>query len=433
MSQLVDGDVASLTAALRGCLVISDTATLAAIGRDHGEGAPRAVVVPGTVEDAQAALCWATERRVPVVIRGRGTRTPDGLTMAGSLVLSTEALLGVTVDADTGLAVAMAGTPAAEVRRAAEAAGWALPTVSPHPTSTIGGDVATDARALLPRIAGTTADHVAGLKVVLADGTAVQVLSTVATARRHLSLARLFTGSHGLLGMITQVTLKLAPKAPPAHMVTALFSGHAAIVAAAFAVAATLRPGLLDALNAVAARRVVGATGGEMALVCGTTDPADLAAMTDICRDYGATDIRPDAGLGAEALARYHAGSRRFYSRGGRHIAPVPVTRLTDLLDGARHIGDRYGVALAVTARSGEVEVVAVPQRGASDGQGDLAVMELDQLSWELVGEATGGAEIPLPRHPWVSRITGGAGADVDEGMKRALDRHALLNPGLLY
>lgn len=434
MSAVTDDQASSLTSARSVGTVAPDATPLSELDPadpNLADGTPLAVVQPSTPEDIATAVRWAAQRRVPVVIRGRGTRTPDGLSTDGALVVCTTALTGVTVNPLTGRAVALAGTPADAVRRAAAMAGWALPTVSATPASTIGGDVATDAATPLRHTLGSTSDYVVGLQVVRADGTALRIGSGGVVPPHRLSLARLFTGSHGLLAVVTEVTLQLVRPPAPTRVVLASFRDQGAAAEAAFEISLTQRPGLLTVFNATAAA-ASGVSGRGAALLCAVPGSDDLQHAAAACLGHGAVELTCNTATDVRAVAAPLRGLRRLHRRGRTMTMNVPPTRLTELLRQADEIADEHGLSLMLVGHpfDGRVECAASPRADAR--RATFATMRLLHTARRLGTHATGRSSEP-PRHPWASRVVHGAAADVDRGLKVALDPAGLFNPGLLY
>ena len=173
---------------------------------------------------------WATKHRVPVVPRGAGTGLSGGATaLDGGIVLSTERMRDISVDPVTRTAVTQPGLFNAEVKKAvAEYGLWYPPDPSSFEICSIGGNIATNAGGLCCVKYGVTTDYVLGLQVVLADGTAVRLGGPRLKDVAGLSLTKLFVGSEGTLGIVTEVTLKLLPTAAPGCTVVASFDSVAA-------------------------------------------------------------------------------------------------------------------------------------------------------------------------------------------------------------
>ena len=157
---------------------------------------------------------WASAHRVPVVPRGAGTGLSGGATaIDGGIVLSTEKMRDITVDPVTRTAVCQPGLFNAEVKKAvAEHGLWYPPDPSSFEICSIGGNIATNAGGLCCVKYGVTTDYVLGLQVVLADGTAVRLGGPRLKDVAGLSLTKLFVGSEGTLGIVTEITLRLLPK-----------------------------------------------------------------------------------------------------------------------------------------------------------------------------------------------------------------------------
>ena len=209
--------IAELGATLPEGTVVTDPDIVASYRHDRAmdpaAGTPLAVVRPTSTEQVQAVLRWATAHRVAVVPRGAGSGLSGGATaLEGGIVLSTEKMREITVDPITRTAVAQPGLLNAEVKKAVAAHGlWYPPDPSSYEICSIGGNVATNAGGLCCVKYGVTTDYVLGLQVVLADGTAVRLGGPRLKDVAGLSLTKLFVGSEGTLGVITEVTLRLLP------------------------------------------------------------------------------------------------------------------------------------------------------------------------------------------------------------------------------
>ena len=137
--------------------------------------------------------------------------------LARGIVVSTERMRAITVDPVTRTAVVQPGLLNAEVKAAAAAAGlWYPPDPSSFEICSIGGNVATNAGGLCCVKYGVTTDYVLGMEVVLADGRVLRLGGPRLKDVAGLSLTKLFVGSEGILGVITEVTLRLMPPQPPA-------------------------------------------------------------------------------------------------------------------------------------------------------------------------------------------------------------------------
>lgn len=179
---------------------------------------PDAVVAPRTRADIAAVLKAANRHGVPVTTRGAGTSlTGSGSPVRGGWVLDMSGWKTLEIDAGSGIARAQAGVVIADLQGEAEALGWFYP---PDPASkaycTIGGNVACNAGGMHGGKYGVTRDFVLALKGFLPTGEYVEWGSDTKKFSAGFNLRDLWIGSEGLLGVVTEATLKLIPL-PPAR------------------------------------------------------------------------------------------------------------------------------------------------------------------------------------------------------------------------
>src|ERR1700736_1615722 len=227
---------------------------------------PDAVVFPGSTEEVAGVVEVCAFHGVPVIPRGAGTGYAAGATPAhgGAVVCLTRMnrVLGLEPDA-LGIQ-AEAGAITRELHRRSAAVGLYYP---PDPgsssTCTIGGNVACNAAGPHALRYGVTADYVAGLTAVLADGRIVRLGE--GGDRSLADLLVLLTGSEGTLAIITEVLLRLVP-APVARATRAATfpSMERAADAVAAVTAAGIVPAALEFLDSGALEAVRRAGGGEL-------------------------------------------------------------------------------------------------------------------------------------------------------------------------
>ncbi|HXB01957.1 MAG TPA: FAD-linked oxidase C-terminal domain-containing protein [Opitutaceae bacterium] len=174
---------------------------------------PDAVVAPRNEKDLAVVLELANAHRVPVTVRGRGTSlTGSASPVRGGWVIDMLGWKKLRIDAEAGLAHAQAGVKVADLQRAAEAKGWFYP---PDPSSreycTIGGNIACNAGGMHGGKYGVTRDFVLALKGFLPTGELVKWGTPTKKFSAGFNLRDLWIGSEGMLGLITEATLKLIP------------------------------------------------------------------------------------------------------------------------------------------------------------------------------------------------------------------------------
>src|SRR6202020_639994 len=271
---------------------------------DPAAGKPLAVVRPRRTEEVQTVLRWATAHEVPVVPRGAGSGLSGGATaLDDGIVLSTEKMRDIAIDPVTRTAVCQPGLFNAEVKKAAAEYGlWYPPDPSSYEICSIGGNIATNAGGLCCVKYGVTTDYVLGVQVVLADGTAVRLGGPRLKDVAGLSLTKLFVGSEGTLGVITEVTLRLVPPQQPMSTVVANFDSVEAAAKAVVTITGKIRPSMLEfmdsaAVNAVEDKLRMGLDRGAAALLLGASDERgnacseDAELMAEVFTKHGATEV----------------------------------------------------------------------------------------------------------------------------------------------
>ncbi len=450
-----ESDTSELAATLSDGAVITDPDVMAAYrqdwARDPSAGQPLAVVRAANTDDVVATLRWASARKVPVVPRGAGSGLSGGATaVEGGIVLSLEKMRTVTIDPAMRVAVAQPGALNAEVKAAAaEHELWYPPDPSSFEMCSIGGNAATNSGGLCCVKYGVTTDYVLGMQVVLADGTAVQLGGPRLKDSAGLSLTKLFVGSEGTLGVITELTLRLLPAQAPASTLVASFASIEAAADAVLAITRRLRPSMLElmdnaSINAVEDYVSMGLDRSAQALLLARSDAPgaaareEIAAIEQACQSCGAGELfttdDPDEG---EAFAAARRAAFPALERKGDLLLEdvgVPLPALPALVGGVEQIAARHRVLIAVVAHAGDGNTHPLIVYNASDAdesaRARVAFGEIMDLAISLGGTITGEHGVGRLKKDW---LPGYLGADVmalTRRIKDALDPDGILNPG---
>jgi FAD/FMN-containing dehydrogenase len=173
-----------------------------------------ASVAPHSAEEAAAFLagCTAAGRRVRIASQLPTRSTCDVERVANSLYISTRELRGIHAFAPDDLYVTVgAGTPLAELAEFLAEHGFQAPLAAPWPDATVGGLLATNLNPPQRMRYGGWRDNVLAVKAALPDGRVIRAGRPVVKNVAGYDLAKLFVGSQGSLGVMTEVTLKLTP------------------------------------------------------------------------------------------------------------------------------------------------------------------------------------------------------------------------------
>jgi glycolate oxidase len=454
-----------LRAALGDAAVLTDPDLLRIHQRDEADlcasGMPLAVVRPRTTADVVAAIGAAARHGVPVVPQGARTGLAGAANaVEGALVLSTTAMDRILeIDPVSRIAVVQPGVVnamlAAEVARQGL---WYPPDPGSWESSTIGGNVSTNAGGMCCVKYGVTTEYVLGLEVVLASGEVLRTGRRTAKGVAGYDLTRLFVGSEGTLGVITEITVSLRPAPEDSLTLVAVFDSTTAAGTAVAGIAARgLTPSLLELLDqthlrAIEAYRPMGLRTDARALLLAAADTGgraadDLARIAEVCQEagagevYAATDATEAAAL-LQARRLAHAAMEHFAAgtypggSGGLIIDDVAVPRaaLAALLDGVTRIAEECAVPIGVVGHAGDgnmhPNIVVDRADPASLERGRRAFDEIMELGLELGGTCTGEHGVGLLKRDWLAREIGPVGMRVHQAIKDALDPAGLLNPG---
>jgi glycolate oxidase len=451
----VDASLAELIAKLPDGMVVTDPTVTEGYRQDRAfdpsAGKPLAVVRPRRTEEVQTVLRWATAHRVPVVPRGAGSGLSGGATaLDDGIVLSTEKMRDISIDPITRTAVCQPGLFNAEVKKAAAEHGlWYPPDPSSFEICSIGGNIATNAGGLCCVKYGVTTDYVLGMQVVLADGTAVRVGGPRLKDVAGLSLTKLFVGSEGTLGVITEVTLRLLPAQNVSSVVVASFASVEAAVDAVLGVAARLRPSMLEFMDSVAINAVEDTLrmdldrGAAAMLVAGSDERGrasgeDAEVIAAVFAENGATEVfstdDPDEGEAFVAARRFCIPAVEAKGSLLLEDVGVPLPALGKLVTGISRIASERDLMISVIAHAGDGNthplIVYDPADAAMTERAHVAFGEIMDLAVGLGGTITGEHGVGRLKRPWLEGYLGPEAMDLNRRIKRALDPDGILNPG---
>jgi glycolate oxidase len=450
-------DLDELVAALPDGAVLTDRDRTASYrqdwAKDPGAGWPLAVVRASGTEDVQHVLRWATRHRVPVVPRGAGSGLSGGSTaVEGGIVLSLERMREITVDPVSRVAITQPGLLNVEVKQAAARHGlWYPPDPSSFEMCSIGGNAATNAGGLCCVKYGVTTDYVLGMQVVLADGTAVRLGGPRLKDVAGLPLTKLFVGSEGTLGVITELTLRLVPAPPPASTLVAAFPSIEAAADAVIAITSGLRPSMLElmdrtSINAVEDYTSMGLDRSAEALLIARSDAPggaaahEIALMQAAVSAHGASEMfaTDDVEEGDAFVAARRAAFPALERRGDLLLEDVGVALpdLPALVRGVEKIAADNATTIALVAHAGDGNthpLVVYDARDAdSTRRAQTAFGAVMDLALELGGTITGEHGVGRLKKSWLPAYLGPEAMALTRRIKDALDPDGILNPGAI-
>lgn len=451
-SQVID----ELMRALGVDAVVTDPDILASYRHDSAalceSTLPLVAVLPTTESDVQAVMSIASAHRIPVVPQGALTGLAGAANASvGAIALNTRRMNKIVeLDVVNRTAVVQPGVTNKELKDAAVQQGLTyLPDPSSWEASTIGGNIATNAGGLCCVKYGVTARFVRGLRVVLADGRATFVGRRTVKGVAGLSLAELFVGSEGTLGIITEATVGLDfPSSTPLTMAATFPSTVAAGEAVSRIRAAGITPSLFELLD----RTTIAAIDAYARMDFGTDAAAVLIAQSDIgdgavqeleaiaalCTAAGATDVAvAEDEVESEQLVQARRLAYPALERLGSPLVDdvsVPISQLATMIDEVGRVADRLGIVIGVVGHAGDGNihptVIVDPLDPSSLARAHSAFDEIAAFALSLGGTITGEHGVGLLKRDLLETELDPVAAELQRGIKELLDPHYLLNPG---
>lgn len=434
-----------------------DEAELTRCAKDKwqpGFSMPAAVALPRTTEEVARILRFADQRRIPVTPRGAGVGYCGGAVPAkGGIVLSVERMNKILeINPADFVVVTQPGVITAQLQEQVEAKGLFYP---PDPAgraeSSIGGNVSTNAGGPRCLKYGVTRDYILGLTVVLPDGTICKTGGRTHKNKTGFDLARFFVGAEGLLGVVTEIILKVIPL-PPFR--SCLSAGFASMPDAAEAICRVFEAGFLpsamelgDAFTLEAAWKRTGnpvfkgskahlilELDGQESSVRGETEQ-----LAHILRKAHALSLQTANGT-AECEAIWDV--RREFSYGLKDTGlkklnndiVIPRGKLVEFFIFTDQLQKKYGIPVACFGHAGDgnihTNVMVAPDDPRQMEAGKKAVDELfhQVIAWE--GKITGEHGIGLAKLPWWKIGTSPEERELHRRVKQALDPNGIMNPG---
>jgi D-lactate dehydrogenase (cytochrome) len=458
----VSQDVPPALLAELAALLGERLSTSAAVREHHSKdesyrdpAAPDAVAFPRTTEEVSAIVAACARHRSPIISFGAGTSL-EGHVMAvrGGVCLDMTGmnrLLRMSVeDMD---ATVEAGISRQQLNHAIQDSGLCF-FIDPGADATIGGMTATRASGTTAVRYGTMKDNVLGLTVVLADGRVVKTGGRARKSSAGYDLTRLFVGSEGTLGVITEVTLRLHPLPPAVSAAVCSFATMAGAVDTATALIQSgvpvarvelLDEAMIDAVNrfsgldhALAPTLFFEFHGASEASVVEQAQSAE-----EIARENGGSGFRWATRPEERTLlwkarhdAYYAALATRPGTKGFTTDVCVPISRLTEAVIAAREDLDESPLQGALVGHVGDgnfhmiylVDPASPEELAEARRLADRMVLN----ALAVGGTCTGEHGIGAGKMAYLV-MEHGDGVEIMRAVKRALDPDNLMNPGKMF
>jgi D-lactate dehydrogenase (cytochrome) len=421
----------------------------------HPRRKPEAVVWPLSAQEISQILKLADEKRIPVTPWGAGTSLEGNpIPVEGGIVLDLQQMNHILELKTEDLQVRVeAGVVYKELNQHLSRFGLFFPP-DPGASATIGGMVANNASGIRTIKYGATKDFVLSMVVVLPYGEVIRVGTNAVKSSSGYDLCRLFVGSEGTLGVVTEVTLRLIGLPAEFMAVVVQFGSIREATDTVFQIMRTgLSPAALEFLDAPTVQVVnrfkklsmeekptlfiefQGTTGAGL--------KEELEIVKDICSEN--RPLRFDAGIGREERnrlweARYEVHESIKVNHPG--LSPlvidtaVPISKYTDMVEWGQRIVEEKGLKGYAFGHAGSgnlhLEVLGIPEEKAQWQKVQEAGEEIVRFAIECGGTATGEHGIGIGKRKFMKKEHGESLLLMKQ-IKKLLDPNGIMNPGKIF
>jgi glycolate oxidase len=417
---------------------------------------PAFVARPASTAEVAGLLRVANEHRAPVTARGNGT----GLSGAAvpepdAIVVSFERMNDVLeIDEQNHVAVVQPGVSLSQLDLVTAAHGLVYPVYPGEYSSSLGGNVATNAGGMRAVKYGVTRHQVLGLEAALASGEVIRTGGRFVKSTTGYDLTQLIIGSEGTLALVTEATLKLYPR--PEHHGTVMAPFHVlddVMAAVPKIVASGIGPLILEYIDMVTMTAITRHVGLDLGIPDEVRESA-LAYLVVMMENTHADRLDQDIQLLGEQLA----------ALGAIDVYVLPPQAATQLIDarekafwvakasGADDIVDIVVPRAAVAELMAKVSDVASTHQSwiagcghAGDGNVHLSVFQPDpeqrakvlralfEAGMALGGAISGEHGIGTTKRRYFLELEDPVKIELMRRIKHAFDPNHILNPGTLF
>ena len=436
--------------------------TAAAVRDQHGRGEsvydaapPEAVVFCEHNDEVAFVVTLAAQHAVPVIPFGIGSSLEGHLlAVQGGVSIDLSRMNRVLqVNAEDLTVTVQAGVTREQLNREIKDTGLFFP-IDPGANATLGGMAATRASGTNAVRYGTMKDNVLALTVVTAQGELMRTGTRAKKSSAGYDLTRLFVGSEGTLGVMTEVTLKLDPLPEAVSAAVCFFPDIGSAVQTTIAViqmgVPIARCELLDANAIRAVNRHSHLTLREAPMLlmefhgseAGVAEQS--ATVQEIAREHGGADFewaRTPEERSRLWKARHESYFAALQMRPGCRCQSsdtcVPISRLAEAIDGSVADAEASRIPYWIVGHVGDGNFHLSYLMDPNDTAECDAVEELNvkmvQRALRLEGTCTGEHGIGLHKMPYLLEEAGPAAVETMRQIKRALDPKNIMNPGKIF
>ncbi|MCY7861740.1 glycolate oxidase subunit GlcD [Bacillus haynesii] len=418
---------------------------------------PDAVIAPRSKEEVSQIVKICNTHRIPIVPRGSGTNLCAGTcpTEGGIVLLFKHMNQILEIDEENLTITVQPGVITLDLIHAAEEKGLFYP---PDPSSmkisTIGGNINENSGGLRGLKYGVTRDYVMALEVVLANGDIIRTGGKLAKDVAGYDLTRLFIGSEGTLGIITEATLKLIPAPETKKTVLALFQDiDSAAQTVSNIIAHKIIPATLEFLDQPTIQVIedfakIGLPVHAKAVLLieqdGTEETVrrDIAVIEEICKKGNAVSVQTAQ---TESEAENLREARRTALSALARLKPttiledatVPRSEIAEMVKAINTIAEKHQISICTFGHAGDGNLHPTCTTDVRNSEEmkrvEQAFEDIFKKAVELGGTITGEHGVGEMKAPYLELKLGKAGIAAMKAVKQALDPNSIMNPGKIF
>ncbi|SDI10002.1 glycolate oxidase [Alteribacillus persepolensis] len=438
----------------------TDTASLLAYSYDSTsqyQAMPDAVVSPATTNEVASIVQVCNNENIPIVPRGSGTNLCAGTTpLEGGIVLLFNRMDQIIeVDEENLTIRTQPGVFTKDINKVAEEVGLFYP---PDPgsmhISQIGGNISENSGGLRGLKYGVTRDYILGLEIVLPNGKIIRTGGKLAKDVAGYDLTRLYVGSEGTLGIVTEATLKLIPQPETKKTMLALYRDlESAAETVSAIIANRIIPATLEFLDQATVRVVedfaqIGLPTDAQAVLLIEQDGAsevvarDMERIAVLCKENNAFKVTvAESKQQADALTSARRTALSALSRLKPTTiledATVPRSEIAKMVRAINDIAVKYEVSICTFGHAGDgnLHPTCLTDIRNKDEitRVEKAFEEIFHKAVELGGTITGEHGVGAMKLPHLHLKAGEAGIEAMRSIKAALDPNGIMNPGKVF
>ncbi|MCY8000603.1 glycolate oxidase subunit GlcD [Bacillus haynesii] len=418
---------------------------------------PDAVIAPRSKEEVSQIVKICNTHRIPIVPRGSGTNLCAGTcpTEGGIVLLFKHMNQILEIDEENLTITVQPGVITLDLIHAAEEKGLFYP---PDPSSmkisTIGGNINENSGGLRGLKYGVTRDYVMALEVVLANGDIIRTGGKLAKDVAGYDLTRLFIGSEGTLGIITEATLKLIPAPETKKTVLALYQDiDSAAQTVSNVIAHKIIPTTLEFLDQPTIQVIedfakIGLPVHAKAVLLieqdGTEETVrrDIAVIEEICKKGNAVSVQTAQ---TESEAENLREARRTALSALARLKPttiledatVPRSEIAEMVKAINTIAEKHQISICTFGHAGDGNLHPTCTTDVRNSEEmkrvEQAFEDIFKKAVELGGTITGEHGVGEMKAPYLELKLGKAGIAAMKAVKQALDPNSIMNPGKIF